>query len=966
MTNQNFIKIRGAKVHNLKNIDLDIPKNKLVVMTGVSGSGKSSLAFDTLYAEGQRRYVESLSSYARQFLGILQKPDVESIEGLSPAISIDQKSTSHNPRSTVGTITEISDYLRLLFARIGTPYCTDCGTVISQMSIDEITEIIKEKIISHSSKNKLAPSKYFVISPIVRGKKGEFSELFDSLRQKGFREVLVDGKQYSLDRDFILIKTNKHSISVIVDEINISHLQAKDTQFIETMRGRIFLAIEQSTQLSTGLVELNDKDGYLQEIYSLNYACPKCGKSLSEIEPRMFSFNSPIGACMGCHGLGYITNFDARLILNKSLSLAQGAILPLFRLGMTDTWFGRLFNTMLVDADIDPKIPLEEISEDKLAVLLYGNEKTYRVKGKNRHGDDTSIFESWEGIVPILQKKYTESDSEWVKSELEKYMNKEICGECSGKRLKPEVLNIKIVDKNIFDIGELPIDELLVQITNLTNQISSFQNQIAAPILREIIARAGFLVNVGLGYLNLNRNGNTLSGGEAQRIRLASQIGSGLTGVMYVLDEPSIGLHPKDVAALIKSLTYLRDLGNSVIVVEHDPETIQAADHLIDFGPFAGNRGGEVVFSGSYDQLKNSNTLTAKYMFHEDIVTKIKNNATSEKNDSGKIKIKGCSENNLKNIDVEFPLSKLITVTGVSGSGKSSLVIDTLYPALKYHLTGTGSGNMGDFRALEGFEYVDSVYLVDQSAIGRTPRSNPATYIGLFDLIRDIFANTTDAKMKGYKKGRFSFNVKGGRCEKCSGGGVIKIEMQFLADIYVNCDSCDGKRYNSETLDVKYKGKNIEEVLNMTVEDALEFFSVFSLIKKKLQTLQEIGLGYLKLGQTAPTLSGGEAQRVKVAHELSKKDSGRSVYILDEPTTGLHLYDVEKMLLALRELVNRGNTVIVIEHNLDVVASSDHIIDMGPNGGDGGGEKIFEGIVDDLRKAKNSYTGQYLNTYKPL
>lgn len=952
-----FIKIKGAREHNLKNIDLEIPKNKLVVITGLSGSGKSSLAFDTIYAEGQRRYVESLSAYARQFLGVMNKPDVDLIEGLSPAISIDQKTTSHNPRSTVGTITEVYDYLRLLFARIGHPHCPLCGREISKMTLDEVVEktiiLIKEEI----SKNKFKPLKFRILSPVVRAKKGEFKDLFDNLLSKGFSKAIIDNQEKNLNDEINLIKTNKHDIKVIIDELSLDFKQAKDEIFMANLRSRLANSIEQSLNLSDGLVIIEENQK--ETLFSEKFSCPIDNISLSELEPRMFSFNSPLGACENCKGIGTIFAVDKNLIFNKNLSIFEGGILPFNRFFFNETWYSRLIKKVALEEDIDLNTPIGKLPQEKIDILLYGTGKVYQVRGTNRFGKPTMIYEKFDGIIAELEKRYYESSGDYAGVEIQKYMREEICPKCQGKRLKPEVLSVTIDGKNIAQISDLSIDFLLKYFEKeLPQKINEYEKQIAKPILKEIISRLSFLNNVGLSYLTISRTAKTLSGGELQRIRLASQIGTGLTGVLYVLDEPSIGLHPKDVSSLIATLKQLRDLGNSLLVVEHDRETIESSDYIIELGPKAGKEGGKVVFQGTLDEIKkDKNSLTGLYLSNKKT---IKLNRKKLVKNQGELILKGAKENNLKNITVKFPLGNLIVVTGVSGSGKSTLITETLYPALKYHLDGYYPDKIGDFERLEGFQYLDKVYLVDQSPIGRTPRSNPATYIGFFDDIRDIFASTVDAKAAGFKKGRFSFNVKGGRCEKCQGAGVLKIEMQFLSDVYITCDVCQGQRYNKETLEIKYKGKNIYEILKMTVDEALEFFSNHFSIFYKLEILKKIGLGYIQLGQPAPTLSGGEAQRLKLASELSKKDTGRTLYILDEPTTGLHFHDVEKLLYALKELVDRGNTVILIEHNLDVIKNSSYIIDLGPEGGDKGGQVVYQGEIDGIIKVKESYTGRYL------
>lgn len=955
-----YIRIKGARQHNLKNINLDIPKNKLVIFTGISGSGKSSLAFDTIYAEGQRRYVESLSAYARQFLGIMNKPDVDLIEGLSPSISIDQKTATHNPRSTVGTITEIYDYFRLLFARVGHPHCPKCGREISKMSLDEIVTRIFEEIKKETQKDKIKPKEFLILSPVVREKKGEFKDLFDNLARKGFSKVRVDRVIKEVSGEIDLLKSNKHTIEVIVDRFSLSFHQSKDEVFVANLRSRLTTAVEQSLNLSDGLVILQDSSSSAEgQLFSERFSCPVDNISLPELEPRMFSFNSPLGACEQCKGIGTIYAVDKELILNKKLSILEGGILPFNKFFFYETWYMRLIKQMAEEEGIPLDKPLASLSETQMKKLLYGTDKVYRVPGKNRFGNKTAIYEKFSGIVSELEKRYFESAGEYSGFEIQKYMREEICPKCKGKKLKPEILAVTIDKKNISDLSELAIDFLTGYFkTGLNEVLTTYEKQIAAPIIKEIIIRLNFLDNVGLSYLTISRTAKTLSGGELQRIRLASQIGTGLTGVLYVLDEPSIGLHPKDVSSLISTLKNLRDLGNSLIVVEHDLETIESADYLIELGPYAGKNGGKVVFTGTLSQIKNDkNSLTGQFLSGKRQIEQSKRKIADQ---HGELLLKGAKEHNLKNINVRFPLGNLIAVTGVSGSGKSTLITETLYPALKYYLDGYYNQKIGEFFQMEGYQYLDKVYLVDQSPIGRTPRSNPSTYIGFFDDIREIFAETSDARMLGFKKGRFSFNVKGGRCEKCQGAGVLKIEMQFLSDVYVTCDVCEGKRYNKETLEVKFKGKNIFEVLEMTVDEATDFFASHHKIYSKLVFLKKTGLGYLELGRPAPTLSGGEAQRLKLVNELSRRDSGRTLYILDEPTTGLHFYDIEKLMHTLKELVNRGNTVVIVEHNLDIIKNCQYIIDLGPGGGDKGGRVVYQGELEGIMKVKGSFTGQYL------
>lgn len=950
------IKIFGAREHNLKNINVEIPKNKFVVMTGISGSGKSSLAFDTIYAEGQRRYVESLSAYARQFLGIMDKPDVDIIEGLSPAISIDQKSASHNPRSTVGTITEVFDYFRLLFAKIGHPHCPDCKIEIRKLSLDEIVENIIKEVLAELVKDKIKPHKFMLCSPIIRQKKGEFKELFGNLRSKGFKNLVIDNKKITLDDEIVLLKNNKHNIDVIVDQLVISYKESKQQFYLDQLHSRLSSSVETCLKLSDGLIIL--RNNQTEQLFSERFSCPNCGMSLPEIEPRMFSFNSPLGACEKCKGIGVIYQIEPDLILNGNLTINEGGILPFNRSFFHETWYVRLIKQACEEEDIDINLPIKDLSKDKIKLLLYGTNKVYRVPGQNRFGRETVIFEKFTGLIPELEQRYFDNQ-DGFSFEIQKYMKEKICPSCHGARLKPEILSITIDKLNINQLADRSVDQLISYFENgLLAKINPYESQIAKPIIKEILTRLNFLKDVGLSYLTVSRTAKSLSGGELQRIRLASQIGTGLTGVLYVLDEPSIGLHAKDVASLISTLKKLRDLDNSILVVEHDRETIEAADHIIELGPRAGKNGGQLVFSGTVSQMKNnSRSLTGKYLKG---IKKIKLPERNLTKSRGMIALKKASEHNLKKINVNFPLGNLISITGVSGSGKSTLIVDTLYPVLKYYLDGYYKDKIGEIERIEGYQYVDKVYLVDQSPIGRTPRSNPVTYISVFDDVRDIFAQTTDAKARGFNKGRFSFNVKGGRCEKCQGAGIIKIEMQFLSDVYVKCDVCKGQRYNKETLEIKYREKNIYEVLKMTVDEAVVFFENHPDIFRKLSLLQQVGLGYIELGQSAPTLSGGEAQRIKLAHELTKKDTGQTLYILDEPTTGLHFYDVERLLHILYKLVEKGNTVIVIEHNLDVIKNSQYVIDLGPEGGDKGGSLIYQGDIKGLLKEKKSYTGKYL------
>jgi excinuclease ABC subunit A len=981
MTTIDTITITGAREHNLKNVSVSIPKNKLIVFTGLSGSGKSSLAFDTLYAEGQRRYVESLSSYARQFLGVMNKPDVDQIEGLSPAISIDQKTTSHNPRSTVGTITEIYDYLRLLFARAGRPHCPNCQKEISTQSIDQIVAQILDEI---TLKANGAPIRLALLSPVIRQKKGEFSSLFETLKKKGYLRARIDNRFYSLDEDLTLIKTNKHDISVMIDRLVISNKQLKDQTEHKTLKSRITQSVEESLKLADGLIiasfieddslQFPEKpENFTDKLYSEKRACSDCGISISEIEPRLFSFNSPQGACENCNGLGTLQKIDIEKIVAPELTMSEGAIIPFARMMSSDTWWARLVKVVVEKQDYDfRKTPFYDFDEKTRDVLFYGSNQVYRVEGQNRLGKDTVIHEQFEGFIKNLERRYQETDSDFIRKEIGQYMHKQICPVCNGDRLKIEALSVHIDGKNIADITRLSIKNALKWSQNLTEKsnLTKKEKLIAESIIREIITRLGFLSSVGLNYLSLSREAATLAGGEAQRIRLASQIGTGLTGVLYILDEPTIGLHPRDNQQLIKTLKNLQEKGNTVIVVEHDRDVMLAADHILDIGPRAGNLGGEVVFQGTPAEIVNSNTsLTGKYLSRKkDVILKTKNGNGNDRTlvsedtplTKSSIRITNATHHNLKNLDVEFPLGKFTCITGISGSGKSTLLHDTLYTNLAKNLGKLIKNIPGKIDSITVPHDVKRVSLIDQSPIGKTPRSNPATYTKVFDYVRRMFANTKDAQMRGYKAGRFSFNVKGGRCESCEGDGQIKIEMQFLPDVYVTCDVCDGKRYNAETLEVRYKSKNIAQILDLTVDDAYEFFKNQSSIANKLATLKEVGLGYIRLGQPAPTLSGGEAQRVKLAKELSTRTTDHAVYLLDEPTTGLHFEDVKKLLQVLKTLVQQNNTVILIEHNLDVVKNSDWIIDMGPEGGDDGGQIVAEGTPQNISVNKNSVTGSYL------
>lgn len=930
--------IKGARVNNLKNINLEIPRDKLVVLTGVSGSGKSSLAFETIYAEGQRRYVESLSSYARQFLGQMEKPDVDSIEGLSPAISIDQKTTSHNPRSTVGTVTEIYDYLRLLFARIGIPHCPKCGKEIKRQTVDQIVDQIME--LPEKSKIQL-------LAPVVRGRKGSHVKLLEDAKKTGYVRVRIDGNIYELSEEIELDKNKKHNIEIVIDRLIIKpEIEKRLTESIETV-----------SNLSHGIV-IVDVNSEKELVFSQNFSCPDCGISFEELEPRNFSFNNPFGACPDCTGLGMQMKFDPDLVIpNKNLSIQQGAIVAAGwnSAGKKDSTTGKVFEALAKKYNFSLETPFKDLSKEAQDIILYGTgSDIISISYTNEFGNGNYSY-AFEGIIPTMQRRYKEVSSDYMKQEYEELMTYTPCPTCKGARLKPEVLGVTVGDKNIDEITRMPILKTQKFFNNI--QLTEIQYMIADQILKEINARIGFLIDVGLDYLTLSRAAATLSGGEAQRIRLATQIGSGLVGVIYILDEPSIGLHQRDNAKLIKTLKNLRDLGNTLLVVEHDEETMMEADYIVDIGPEAGSNGGEVIFTGKPSDILNcESSQTGAYLSGR---KKIEVPKIRRKPTDAKIVIKGATENNLKNVDVEIPLGLLNCITGVSGSGKSSLVNEILYKHLARDLN-RAKVRSGKHKQMLGLEYLDKVIDIDQSPIGRTPRSNPATYTGLFDLIRDLFTQTNEAKMRGYKKGRFSFNVKGGRCEACTGDGIIKIEMHFLPDIYVPCEVCHGKRYNRETLEVKYKGKSIADILEMTVEEALPFFENIPKINSKIQTLYDVGLSYIKLGQSSTTLSGGEAQRVKLATELSKRSTGKTMYILDEPTTGLHTADVHKLADILQKLVEGGNTVVVIEHNLDIIKTADYIIDLGPEGGDRGGQIIATGTPEQIARIPNSYTGQYL------
>ncbi len=924
--------VKGARENNLKNIDLEIPRDKLVVFTGLSGSGKSSLAFDTIFAEGQRRYVESLSSYARMFLGQMQKPDVDYIEGLSPAVSIDQKTTSHNPRSTVGTVTEIYDYLRLLYARVGTPHCPKCGREIERQTVDQICDKIMER----------EGAKLQLLAPIVRGRKGEYRKELEQLKRAGYVRVRVDGNNYTLDEEITLDKNIKHTISVVVDRIVVK----------DGAERRISDAIETAIKLSEGLV-IADFDGE-EVLYSTKYACPDCELSFEELSPRLFSFNNPYGACPECGGLGFRNEIDTNLLVTDwNKSLRQGAI-------KVSGWDAGHMSAMqfkaLADAyDFSVDTPIKDLPKNILDIIFYGNDGDRIPMEYNSRTFSGFYHASFEGVANNLMRRYNDTDSEMVKNEIAKYMKEVPCSKCGGKRLKPEALAVTINGKNIYELTEMSVSALKDFMSQIS--LTNTQHLIADRIIKEICARLDFLINVGLDYLTLSRSATTLSGGESQRIRLATQIGSGLTGVLYILDEPSIGLHQKDNQRLLQSLKNLRDLGNTLIVVEHDEETIRSADYIVDIGVGAGVHGGKVVACGTVDDIiASKDSITGKYLSGE---LSIPVPIARRKGNGNYLHIKNARQNNLKNIDVDIPLGAFTCITGVSGSGKSSLVNEVLYPVLSNELM-RSNVTTGNCDGIDGIENVDKVICIDQSPIGRTPRSNPATYTGVFGDIRELFASLPDAKARGYTAGRFSFNVGGGRCEHCGGDGIIKIEMHFLPDIYVPCEVCKGARYNRETLEVKYKGKSISDVLDMTIEEATEFFANIPKIRNKIKTLNDVGLGYVKLGQSSTTLSGGEAQRVKLATELSRRSTGKTVYILDEPTTGLHTHDVAKLVAILDRLVEQGNTVIVIEHNLDVVKVADYIVDLGPDGGDRGGTIVAQGTPEEVAGVSRSYTGQFL------
>lgn len=935
----NEIVIKGARVHNLKNISLSIPRDQLVVLTGLSGSGKSSLAFDTLYAEGQRRYVESLSAYARQFLGLMDKPDVDQIDGLSPAISIDQKSTTRNPRSTVGTVTEVYDYLRLLYARTGTAHCPTCGRPIERQTIKQMTEQVLKLP---------ANSKLLILAPLVRDRKGEHKQVIKDARSAGFARVRVDGSVYTLEEaeDLTLDRQKRHTIDVVVDRYFLDSKPDKP---------RLSDSLETATRLGHGLVTVQHVENGQEWMFSEEFSCPDCGVNIPALEPRDFSFNSPHGACADCTGLGTKQEIDGDLVIpNRNLSIAEGAIKPWSKSGRS-RWYDRLLTSLAAEKGFSTDVPVKKLPPEALQAILYGEHVPITVRTGRGTWETT-----YEGVIPQLMRRYKETDSDHTRSEIEQFMVERDCPTCQGRRLKPAPLSVTVGGKNIHEVVSFPVDKGLEFFAYLEGgeavEFGKQKQQISKQILKEITARLTFLRDVGLSYLTLNRRAGTLAGGEAQRIRLATQIGSGLVGVLYILDEPSIGLHQRDNSKLIKTLLHLKALGNSVIVVEHDEETIRSADQVIDIGPGAGEHGGRVIFQGSPKQLEKSATLTGKYLSGR---LSIQPPEEYRKGNGKKLTIVGAKEHNLRDVTVDIPLGVLVCVTGVSGSGKSTLINDILSRVLARHFY-RAKAQAGLHEEIRGLEHLDKVITIDQSPIGRTPRSNPATYTGLFTPIRDLFAATEEAKVRGYKAGRFSFNVKGGRCETCQGDGVLKIEMHFLPDVYVQCDECHGRRYNSEALAIEYKGVHISQVLDMTVEHALTFFHAIPSIRDKLQTLHDVGLGYIHLGQSATTLSGGEAQRIKLATELSRRATGKTLYILDEPTTGLHFDDVNRLLAVLQKLVDKGNSVLVIEHNLDIIKSADYLIDMGPDGGDGGGQLVASGTPKEVAKVKNSYTGQYL------
>ncbi len=962
------ISIRGARIHNLKGINVDIPRNKFTVITGLSGSGKSSLAFDTIYAEGQRRYVESLSTYARNFLQLMEKPDVDSIEGLSPAISIDQKTASRNPRSTVGTVTEIYDFLRLLYAKVGLPHCPNCGKPIEKQSAQQILEEV-----AGMEEDK----KILILSPVIRDKKGQHQKAIEKIKKAGFVRVRVDKEIYSIIDVPELDENKKHTVEIVVDRLVVKDLKKKvqklssgqEIDIPNPNRSRLSDSIETALKHGEGLMIIADYETGKEKVFSEHFACNTCHINVTEISPRSFSFNSPHGACEECHGLGTKLEIDADLVIpNKNLTLAEGAIMPWSTTTSHLTWYNKILESVAKEHKFSMNVPVKKLSKEAIEVVLYGDkQRKYTVKMNNNNNDEDDPYRShfsgeyettFEGIIPNLERRYLETDSDYVRKKIEGYMRILTCPKCNGKRLKPEILAVKINELSIIDITEFSVKKAMDFFQNL--KLSPMKQEIARLILHEIRNRLHFLENVGLPYLTLDRSANTLSGGEAQRIRLATQIGSRLSGVIYVLDEPSIGLHQSDNDKLIKTLLDLKDIGNTVIVVEHDVDTMMTADYILDIGPGAGKHGGEVIAEGTPQEIiKNKNSITGRYLSGELAIPVPK---TRRKGNGKKLSIIGASEHNLKNLDVTFPLGTFIGITGVSGSGKSTLINDILVKAVSKALYNS-KVDPGKHKEIKGLENLDKIINIDQSPIGRTPRSNPATYTGVFTDIRELFAQTPEARLRGYKAGRFSFNVKGGRCEACTGDGIKKIEMHFLPDIYVSCEVCKGKRYNNEALEIRYRGKNIYEILEMTAEEALEFFKAIPNIKSKLKTLFEVGLGYIHLGQSATTLSGGEAQRIKLSTELSKRSTGKTIYILDEPTTGLHFDDVKKLLNVLQKLVEKGNTVLVIEHNLDIIKAVDHIIDLGPEGGDNGGEIVAIGTPEEIIKIKKSLTGKYLKNF---
>jgi excinuclease ABC subunit A len=936
---QDKLVVVGAREHNLKNITVEIPRDRLVVITGLSGSGKSSLAFDTIYAEGQRRYVESLSAYARQFLGQMDKPDVDHIDGLSPAVSIDQKGASKNPRSTVGTVTEVYDYMRVLYARVGVPHCPNCGEPIARQSVEQIADAIMA--LPEQSKIQL-------LAPVIRGRKGEYKQTLNDIHRQGYVRVRVDGLMYEVSDDIPMDRYKQHTIEVVVDRLVVK----------EGIERRLADSIETGLKLGSGMLTVLGPDGQ-EKVYSEHFACPKCEISVGEIEPRNFSFNSPYGACPDCTGLGYKREFDPDLIVpDPRKSISEGPFLPfLYKSGEQKSWYPELFAAVAEHLGFSTRKPVGELADAHYRALFDGVPGKVTVRLGHKYGKERYFETDFPGILPMLRKRYDRTESDWVRQDLEQYMTDRPCPTCKGERLKPEVLAVTVADHSITAVTRMSIEQALAFFASLPDRLTTRQWTIAQRLVKEIGERLSFLNAVGVGYLTIDRMARTLAGGEAQRIRLATQIGSGLMGVLYILDEPSVGLHHRDNRKLIRTLERLRDLGNTVIVVEHDEETMRAADHIVDLGPGAGEHGGYVVVQGTIeDVMAQPTSITGAYLRGD---ASIPVPAARRKPTNRWVRLRGARAHNLQSLDAAIPLGTFVCVTGVSGSGKSTLIQETLYPRLMYHVYGTRSA-WGEHDGIEGLEYIDKVVDIDQSPIGRTPRSNPATYTGAFNLIRELFARTTDSRIRGYKPGRFSFNVKGGRCEACQGDGIIKIEMHFLPDVYVPCEVCKGKRYNRETLEVRYKGKTVAEVLDMTVDEAYDFFGPVPPLKRKIGTLRDVGLGYIKLGQPATTLSGGEAQRIKLADQLSKRSTGRTLYILDEPTTGLHFDDVNKLLGVLHRLVDQGNSVIVIEHNLDVIKTADWVVDLGPEGGDKGGRLIAEGTPERVARVEESYTGQYL------